>query len=348
MTAPRQALPVYGRNLLSTVERELIDDCVVFCAPEAWSLVETAFSRLPAEVVVPDSMEQSRLEARIARTARARAVFGIGGGSACDAAKMYAWRTGAKLVLMPSILSVDAAFTKAVGVRVNDRVRYVGEVFPRHLLVDFDLVERAPKPLNRAGIGDILSIHTALWDWRLAEREIGERFDATLAEESGELLDRMFEAADDIRECNEAGIRLLGDLYVAEVCLCEMNGNSRPEEGSEHYFAYCLESITRRHFIHGELIALAVLLTSLYQEQPVERIVRFLDAVRVSYRPEQVGVTDDEIVRTLVELPGYLREETQLLYGVYHYRGMDEPRARALLAAFHAAIAGGAKGAGHE
>ncbi len=344
MAAPRQALPDYGRNLLATVESDLKDDCVVFCAPEAWGLVKPAFSRPPAEIVVPDTMEQSDLERRIERTARAGAVFGIGGGSACDAAKMYAWRTGAELVLVPSILSVDAAFTKAVGVRVDHRVRYVGEVYPRHLLVDFDLIERAPKSLNRAGIGDILSIHTALSDWRLAEREIGERFDPTLADESRELLDRMMNAADDIRECNEAGIRLLADLYVAEVCLCELNGNSRPEEGSEHYFAYCLESITRRHFIHGELIALAVLLTALYQEQPIDRIIHFLDSVRVAYRPEQVGVTDDEIVRTLVALPAYLREETQLLYGVYHHRGMDEQRARALVAAFHAAIARGAKG----
>ncbi|MCC6156813.1 MAG: iron-containing alcohol dehydrogenase [Deltaproteobacteria bacterium] len=348
MNMPRQALPHYGRNLLSTVERDLKDDCVVFCAPEAWGLVEPAFSRPPAEVVIPDSMEQSHIEARIERTARAKAVFGIGGGSACDAAKMYSWRTGADLVLMPSILSVDAAFTKAVGVRVNHRVRYLGEVYPRHLLVDFDLVERAPKPLNRAGIGDILSIHTAPWDWKLAEREIGERFDTSRADESRALLERLFAAAEDIRDCNESAIRLLGDLYTEEVRLCELNGNSRPEEGSEHYFAYCLESITRRHFLHGELIALAVLLTSLYQGQPVDRIVNFLESVQVAYRPEQVGVTDEEIVRTLVELPVYLREETQLLYGVYHHRGMDEPRARVLLAAFHAAIAGSWKGVGHE
>ncbi len=348
MTAPRQALPVYGRNLLACVERELFDDCVVFCAPEAWALIEPAFGKPPRETVIPDSMEQGRIDAVIEHMPRANAVFGIGGGSACDAAKLYAWRTGAALVLVPTILSVDAAFTKAVGVRVNHRVRYIGEVYPRHLLVDFDLVERAPERLNRAGLGDILSIHTALWDWRLAAREIGEHFDAALAGESRGLLDRLFDAAEDIRACNETGLRLLGDLYVAEVRLCELHGNSRPEEGSEHYFAYCLESITRRHFIHGELIALAVLLTSLYQEQPVDGVIRFLDSVQVAYRPEQVGVSDEEIVRTLVELPAYLREETQLLYGVYHHRGMDEPRSRALVAEFHAAIAQGTVGDTHE
>ena len=115
-------------------------------------------------------MEQAAIEARIDALPRAASVFGIGGGSACDAAKLYAARTGARLVLVPTILSADAAFTKSAGVRVGHRVRYVGEVFPDHLLVDFDLLRQAPPRLNRAGAGDILSISTAAWEKRGSSR----------------------------------------------------------------------------------------------------------------------------------------------------------------------------------
>lgn len=36
---------------------------------------------------------------------------------------------------------------------------------PDPLVIDFDLLRTAPPELNVAGIGDLLSIHTATFDW---------------------------------------------------------------------------------------------------------------------------------------------------------------------------------------
>jgi glycerol-1-phosphate dehydrogenase [NAD(P)+] len=338
VTDIKQALPTYGRDLIPMLDQAYFDDCVVFCAPEAWDFAKHQFKHPPKEIAVPREMEQSRIERRIQRMPQSETVFGIGGGSACDAAKLFAFHTGAKLILAPSILSVDAPFTKAVGVRVNHRVRYIGEVFPDHLLVDFNLLRQAPPKLNRAGIGDVLSIYTALYDWPLAHRAIGEGYDETIAVQSRALLDRLVAGAEEIRDCTDDGLKLLAELYVAEVLLCEIVGNSRPEEGSEHYFAYCIESLTHKHFIHGELIALGVLLASLYQEQPVDPILSILNRVQVEYRPDAVGVTEEEIRQTLLVLPQYLTEERQLLYGIYHHKGMTPDSAEQLLAALRKAI----------
>jgi len=333
-----QALPTYGRNLISTLPAAWFDRGLVLCAPEPWEFAKSAFPVKPLAAVVPASMEQSLLEAQIDALPAAGTVFGIGGGSACDAAKMYAWRRGARLVLVPTILSVDAPFTKAIGVRVDHRVRYVGEVFPERLLIDFDLLRKSPPRLNRAGIGDVLSIFTALYDWRLAARETGEAFDPAIAAASRALLDRLFLGSDEIRECTEQGLQLIGDLYVGEVALCEAMKNSRPEEGSEHYLAYCLESLTRKSYIHGELIACTVLLTSLCQEQAVDEVLEFLDRVGVEFRPGLLNVSYEELEKALVELPAYLKEERQLPYGIFHHRGMDAKTARRLLEKFRSVI----------
>jgi glycerol-1-phosphate dehydrogenase [NAD(P)+] len=321
--AIRQALPTYGTGLLARLDDGYFADCVVFCAPEPWATVAARFAAPPRAIVVPESMEQAAIEAVIDALPGAAAVFGIGGGSACDAAKLYAIRRSARLVLVPTVLSVDAPFTKAVGVRVGGRVRYVGEVFPERLLVDFDLVRASPPRLNRAGVGDVLSITTALWDWRLAAESRGEHFDKKIAAAAQALLDRLIAWADAIREGSDEALRLIADLYVGEVALCERMGNSRPEEGSEHYFAYCLESLTGGHYLHGELIALAVLVTTLAQDQPVTPLLWFLRAAGVEYRAERVGVTADQIEATLRRLPAYVAEEKQLLYGVYHHREMN-------------------------
>jgi len=326
-----QAVPTYGRNLIQTLDKEFLADCVVFCAPEAWEIVRGRFPGRPREVAVPRSMEQSVIEEQIRAMPSAQTVLGFGGGSACDAAKMYAWMTGARLILVPSILSVDAPYTKAIGVRIDHRVRYVGEVVPAHLLIDFDLIQQAPPRLNRAGIGDILSIYTALWDWRLASEQTGETFDQATADRSRQLFDRMVRGAREIRDCSEQGLRLLSELFIGEVALCEEFGNSRPEEGSEHYFAYCLESITRKTYLHGELIAFAVILVSLYQEQPVDELIEFLREVGVEVRLERIGVSLPEVERALLALPEYLKQEKQLPFGIFHHRGASRDSVRALI-----------------
>ena len=38
------------------------------------------------------------------------------------------------------------------------------------LIIDFYLISTAPRDLNIAGVGDILSIHTATFDWELAHK----------------------------------------------------------------------------------------------------------------------------------------------------------------------------------
>jgi glycerol dehydrogenase-like iron-containing ADH family enzyme len=72
------------------------------------------------------------------------------------------------LVQIPTITSVDAGFTDAIGVRSEGRVRYVGTIVPEEVVLDIELIRSAPARLNRAGIGDVLSCHTGLHDWRAA------------------------------------------------------------------------------------------------------------------------------------------------------------------------------------
>lgn len=332
-------MPVYGEGLIPEIEREFLEDCVIVCAPEAWDLVRDDFPGRPREVVVPKSMEIDVIESQLKAFDPPRTWIGIGGGTACDAAKLGAWMTGGRLVLIPSIVSVDAAYTSAVGVRVNHRVRYVGKAYPDRLLVDFELLRRSPARLNLAGVGDILSIFTALPDWKLGADFAGHPHDAGIAVESAALLKSLLNGVEDIRALSNTGLKLISDLYVAEVELCDRQGSSRPEEGSEHYFAYCLESLTHKSYIHGELIAMAVVLTGLHQGQDVSGVVSFLNSAGVEWRPAEVGVTRREMLATLTALNDFLKMENQLPYGIFHHKPLDADTAGLLLDRFHA-IAG--------
>lgn len=329
---PRVAEPRYGRGLLEALPASLFERPVVLTQPEPWALVQGRFPEAARRHFVT-SMEHDEVRARSEGFADASAVFGIGGGSALDHAKYTAWVTGRPLVLVPSILSVDAAYTKAIGVREGRRVRYVGEVYPEHLLVDTNLLGAAPPVLNRAGAGDILSIFTALWDWGEAADRLGEVYDADVAARSQGVLDRLYASATALRDGEEHGYRELSACYVEEVRLCEMVGNSRPEEGSEHYVAYCVEHQTKRPYLHGQLVGLGVLLAGAWQGQDVSPVRAYLEALDLDCRPEAVGVSREELRNALTAMDDYVAQEQQLLPGVFHFRGAPSAtEAEALIA----------------
>jgi len=330
---PRVAVPTYGRTLIASLPGPLLEKPIVLTQPEPWEMVRGCFREEQAQVLVVESMEHADVAFRTEAFGPASAVFGIGGGSALDHAKYTAWKRGLPLILVPTILSADAAFTKAVAVREGARVRYVGEIFPDSLLVDFGLLQQAPRELNLSGVGDILSIFTALWDWREAGERLGEEYDPGIAEAARGVLAGLWSGAADLREGNENGLRLLAESYREEVLLCEQAGSARPEEGSEHYLAYCLESRTGRHYLHGRLIALCTLLVGSLQGQKTEPVLRFLAEIGLDVSLQAVGAGPEELRAALLGVGDYVRQETQLLPGVFHFReGISEAEADELLA----------------
>jgi len=312
--------PTYGRDLLASLPRELFERPIVHTQPEPWPLLSHHFDAARTQVHPVTTMEHAVVKATAEGFQPASAVFGIGGGMALDHAKYTAWHLGLPLVLVPSILSVDAGYTRAIGVREDGKVRYVGDARPLHLAIDFGVLQAAPPLLNKAGVGDVASIFTALWDWREAGRRLGEAYDPGVAAESRAVLDRLFAAGAEIRDVTERGLYELSEGYVAEVRLCEQVGTSRPEEGSEHYLAYCLESITRRPYVHGQLISACITIAGRVQGQDLGPFLEFVEALDLDCRLKTLRSSTEEIRAALLSVKDYVTRETTLLPGVFHFR----------------------------
>jgi glycerol-1-phosphate dehydrogenase [NAD(P)+] len=98
-----------------------------------------------------------------------------------------------------------------------------------------------------------------------------------------------------------------------EVQLCNQVGHARPEEGSEHYFAYCAEQFTGPAWPHADLLGPGILHMTKLQGQdshPVE-IAMNTCHILLDRIPAEV------VERTLLELPEYCKERN-LLFGIAH------------------------------
>lgn len=290
---------------------------LVVCANDPpWSRLAPA---LPTPVAMVESwnmdllhLEQTVTSLREAHPPDALAastVVGIGGGTALDTAKFVAWQLGLPLVQVPSITSVDAGFTDAIGVRDGGNVRYIANIVPQLVVLDLALVLSAPAHLNRAGIGDILSCHTGLFDWRLAsDAGHGAAWNDRLAALGTTLLDELEAVADEVGAVTEAGVRWIASAYRRIGAACAWAGHSRFEEGSEHFWAYSYEHRTGAHPVHGEIIACAVCALAHVQGNDPERARDIVVRSMARAHPDDIAVAEADFRVCLAGLSAFARE----------------------------------------
>ncbi len=254
---------------------------------------------------------------RLATACVGEVVYSVGGGLATDAAKYIATQRGLPLVCIPTALSVDAFFTWASGVRVDGCVTYIPTKPPDRVVIDLRVIADAPPSVRAAGVGDVLSIATGSWDWRYAHERGANPDDAPYDPGADRIaaaiLNEAIECAPAAGAGDEAGLRRLVDCLALEVQFCNLIGHSRPEEGSEHYFAYAAESVLGHGLPHGDLVGPGILMMASLQGQDIAPLREALVACHTPFDT----IPRDIVERTLRDMPRYCREH-DLPHGIAH------------------------------
>jgi len=308
---------VYGDGLLGEIAGRG-ERLAVATMEIPWNLVKDKLPVKPVAVVFARDMELRTLKDLERAVPPVDVVAGIGGGSSHDLAKYFALKKGARLVQVPTILSTDASVTSAIGIREGWRVRYIGHVAIDRILVDFPLIKQAPKELVRCGACDVLSSHTSCYDWRPASGKGKERFDEWAYRKALGLLDELRGRRFEIRDVTDEGIRTIVELYIGFAEIAERLGSDRAQEGSEHFFAYNVEYVTRKQYIHGKLLAIGILAMSYIQKNGFEEVKGLMGDLGIEAKLTAIGLGRREFEGVLTTLKAFVEE------GGYYHSTIDE------------------------
>ena len=222
----------------------------------------------------------------------------LGGGVVIDLCKYVASELERQLIVIPTLLSSDAIASGYSVIRngsVNTAIRTKS---PNMIIGDYDILKRQPKKYVAAGVGDMLSKVSALFDWRLSFWMGGESYNdfaMTVARSTTELLQKRIL---DVAKMNYIGIETLFLSEVTDGYLMELAGSTRVAAGSEHLFTFALEPLEPGG-LHGFYCGLGTIMMSYLQSRDNLDIRGYLQAAGLPTNIEEAGIKRENVISAL-------------------------------------------------
>jgi glycerol-1-phosphate dehydrogenase [NAD(P)+] len=203
------------------------------------------------------------------------AIMAFGGGKALDVAKYVAFLAKLPYIAIPTVLSNDGFCSPQSSMELNGKRRSFPASMPYGVVIDTKVCLNAPRIFWLAGIGDVVSKITAVYDWKLEAKSKGTAIDDFAALLSDATVFQLIAKPDHDLE----GIRLLGTALMLNGVAMEICGSSRPASGSEHLISHALDLVSKKPHLHGLQVGVASYIISQLQGQGTGRIAKLFDAI---------------------------------------------------------------------
>jgi glycerol-1-phosphate dehydrogenase [NAD(P)+] len=235
-------------------------------------------------------------------------VFGVGGGTKIDDAKLSSARQKIPFISIPTTASHDGIASPLSSVKGFEKPYSVMAQAPLAIIADTNIIMQAPWRFAISGCGDVVAKFTAVKDWKLAHEEKGEYYGgyaASLALMSAKLVTQN---ADVIKPESEEGLRVLLEALISCGVSMSIAGSSRPCSGSEHLFSHALDMIRRNHAMHGEQCGVGAIMMAYLHRANWKRIRDTLKKLGAPTNAEGLDVEEEDVVKAL-EIAATIRPE---------------------------------------
>lgn len=215
-------------------------------------------------------------------------VVALGGGSVIDIGKYISNKLRIRLICIPTMLSTNSYATNKVALIENNKKITIDSKMPDKIIIDNQILKLSMQE-NIYGLADVLSIFTALKDWKIANEDINENINFSVYDKAKKLLDNVTKfinskSLEEIKESNFELFNFIGEAgYITNVY-----GTGRPESGSEHILAKEIEQ--RVDIPHGISVSVGIIIMSIIQEQYNDEIVKSIMKLRILDKGKNYGL----------------------------------------------------------
>ncbi len=220
-------------------------------------------------------------------------IVSIGGGSVNDTCKLVAKLSDVFLISIPTTISNDGVCSNISVLKTeNFNSSGIPSKSPDIILIDTRVIKNSPQKYLKAGICDILSNYTALFDWNLAINKNMESKNDIAKIISSTSFWNLFNLPSNIED--DLKIKIIAESIILSGISMEIKGNTRPCSGSEHLFAHSITTYYPSiNILHGYLVGLGSLVVSLFQKQNYNKLISFLKKNKIDVRPSTLGITKE-------------------------------------------------------
>ena len=226
-------------------------------------------------------------------------VFGVGGGTKIDVAKISSANQGIPFMSIPTTASHDGFASPLTSVKGFSQPFSLMAQAPLAIIADTSIISKAPWRFSVSGCGDVISKLTAVKDWKLAHEVTNEYYGgyaASLALMSARLV---IQNSGVIRPDSEEGLRILIEALVSCGVAMSIAGSSRPCSGSEHLFCHAMNVINPNHYLHGELCGVGAIMMAYLHRTKWELVRDTLKKLGAPTCAADLGTDEDVVVKAL-------------------------------------------------
>jgi len=242
------------------------------------------------------------------RAMKPQVVFGVGGGTKIDVAKLSSANQKIPFISIPTTASHDGIASPLSSVKGFEKPYSVMAQAPIAIIADTNIIIQAPWRLAVSGCGDVIAKFTAVRDWKLAHEEINEYYGgyaASLALMSAKLV---MQDAELIKPKSEEGLRVLLEALISCGVSMSIAGSSRPCSGSEHMFSHALDMIKPNCAMHGERCGVGTIIMAYLHRANWRRIKDILQKLGAPTDACDLGIEKEDVIKAL-EMTATIRPE---------------------------------------
>lgn len=241
-----------------------------------------------------------QIEKFIAELEEIKEVVSFGGGSAIDICKYMSSKLQVKYTCILTMLSTNSYATNKVALIRNNKKITLEAKMPDRIIIDDGLLKLS-KNENLYGLADVLSIYTALYDWKIANSDISEEIDIEIYNMSERLLTNVLEFIKEqsLNDILDNNMKLFEFIGIAGY-ITNLYGTGRPESGSEHIMA---KEIERNIDIpHGISVSVGILTMALMQNRGIKEVLNAIKKMHIFDNSIKFGLNKDIIEKSLLNL----------------------------------------------